>query len=72
MKVALGLGFLAGLVELVLVAPADDGDRAGLGELVRRGQADARRAAGDQHHLAGHRAAQAAVDEQVGSRWRSQ
>jgi hypothetical protein len=40
--VALGLGLLAGLVELVLVAAADDGGGAGLGELVRRRQADAR------------------------------
>ena len=48
-----------GLDQLGLVARADDGDRAGLGELARRRQADARRAAGDQHHLAADRAAAA-------------
>ena len=56
----------AGLVELVLVAAADDRHRAGLGELVRRRQPDARAAAGDEHDLARDRPLQAAVDEQVG------
>ena len=64
--VAARLGLGTGLIELVLVAPANEGDGAGLGKLVRRRQADAGRAAGDQHHLAPHGAAQAAVDVQVG------
>eukprot|EP01136_Pigoraptor_vietnamica_P021469 Opistho-1_new@71625 len=65
-RVALVLRLLAGFIELVLVAPADDRHGAGLGELVRRRQANARAAAGDQHHLARHRALEAAVDVQVG------
>ena len=50
---------LPGRGQLAFVAPADQRGGAGFGELVRGGQADARRAAGDQHHLAGHLALQA-------------
>ena len=58
-------GFLAGLFQLVGVAPANDGGGTGFGELVRRRQADAGRSARDQHDFAGHRAAQGAVDVQI-------
>ena len=50
--------------QLRFVAAADQGDGAGFGQPVRGGQADAGRAAGDQHHLAGHARAQAALDMQ--------
>ena len=58
-------GFLAGFLQLVGVAPADDGSGPGFGKFVRRRQADAGRPARDQHHFAGHRAAQGAVDMQI-------
>mmetsp|Transcript_13045 Transcript_13045/g.52044 ORF Transcript_13045/g.52044 Transcript_13045/m.52044 type:complete len:688 (-) Transcript_13045:2028-4091(-) len=54
------------LIELGLVAGADQRDRAGFRELDRRRQADARGAAGHQHHLAAGRALERAVDEEVG------
>src|SRR6185369_9609952 len=53
-------------LELGWVARAEDRRRAGLGEADRGGEADSRRAAGDEHDLAADRAAQRPVDLQRG------
>ncbi len=64
--VALGLGFGAGFIQLVLVAAANDGGGARFGKLVRRRQTNARGATRHQHHLATGRALERAVNVQVG------
>ena len=56
---------LAGLLQFVLVTPADDRDGARFSKLVRRCQANAGGAAGNQDHLAAHGTAQRTVDVQV-------
>ena len=63
--VAFGLGFLAGLVQLVHVTSADDGDGTCLRKLMGSSQTNAGRAAGDQYHFASHGATQRAVNVQI-------
>ena len=59
-------GFLSRGFELLRIARRDDDDAAGRGKPERGRQADARRAAGDEHDAAGDAAAQRAVDEEIG------
>src|SRR3546814_19567678 len=68
---AAGDDLVAGLEQFFFTTRHDEGLGAGLGDLERRGLADAGRRAGNQHHLVLDLALERAIDKQTGSAsWR--